>query len=63
MITLDVAAASAALEAKVITDLRDEIAKAMARANDDINAQSEEFSKLFNARCKYSFCFHHLSSS
>ncbi|KAF7895734.1 uncharacterized protein EAF01_009696 [Botrytis porri] len=50
MITLDVAAASAALEAKVITDLRDEIAKAMASANGDINAQSEEFSKLFNAR-------------
>ncbi|TGO59728.1 hypothetical protein BOTNAR_0157g00210 [Botryotinia narcissicola] len=50
MITLDVAAASAAFEAKVITDLRDEIAKAMASANDDINAQSEEFSKLFNAR-------------
>ncbi|THV48679.1 hypothetical protein BGAL_0234g00190 [Botrytis galanthina] len=50
MITLDVAAASAALEAKVITDLRDEIAKAMASANGDINALSEEFSKLFNAR-------------
>ncbi|TGO46268.1 hypothetical protein BCON_0335g00110 [Botryotinia convoluta] len=48
MITLDVAAASAALEAKVIIDLRDEIAKAMASANGDIDAQSEEFSKLFN---------------
>ncbi|KAF7932025.1 uncharacterized protein EAE97_009046 [Botrytis byssoidea] len=50
MITLDVAAASAAFEAKVITHLRDEIAKAMASANSDINAQSEKFSKLFNAR-------------
>ncbi|TGO76871.1 hypothetical protein BELL_0133g00150 [Botrytis elliptica] len=50
MITLDVAAASAALEAKVIADLRDEIAKAMASANGDINAQSEQFSNLFNAR-------------
>ncbi|TGO25529.1 hypothetical protein BPAE_0078g00280 [Botrytis paeoniae] len=50
MITLDVAAALAALEAKVITDLRDEIANDMASANGDINAQSKEFSKLFNAR-------------
>ncbi|TGO41890.1 hypothetical protein BHYA_0015g00530 [Botrytis hyacinthi] len=37
MITLDVAAASAAFEAKVITDLRDETAKAMASANGDID--------------------------
>ncbi|KAF7870159.1 uncharacterized protein EAF02_009349 [Botrytis sinoallii] len=50
MITLDVAAASAALEAKVIADLRDEIAKAISSANGDINAQSEQFSNLFNAR-------------
>ncbi|TEY51934.1 hypothetical protein BOTCAL_0262g00040 [Botryotinia calthae] len=47
-IILNVATASAALEAKVIADLRDDVAKANASANSDINAQSEEFGKLFS---------------